>query len=284
MHDLKSGKPANIDVTPDLQYLIIAFHATKYGILKISLGDYFHMFPSHRHSNSNARQHSMTTGRDGDIIRDEDEVDLLRGKSSVDKIGTPGNRSWRNLLLSANEMVSRRSVDKTNSVWKAIEQSGKNLNWFDEIQDVQPPARQDPHHDVQRTKRCIPPHQDCQVTTGLKKRKVSKEDPMWARSTTLNVTEDERTNPSYIFKIPKAYRENCTVGGVCSASRSAMVWYRCDADITKTTDVEGQRYGGVCIVDMENNLIHSHRLVYRLFCYSVELNAAIALVDTKTII
>ena len=134
--ELKSAKPAHIDITSDLQYMIITFHATKYGILKVALNEYFQVLSSHLHPQgpSSTERHHSVSGKDTAAL-DEDEVDYTRGGTSVSTIGAPGNRSWRNLLASAKEIVKRKDKfsDRTDSIWKVVEESGKCKDWYDHI-------------------------------------------------------------------------------------------------------------------------------------------------------
>ncbi|XP_072050240.1 spatacsin-like [Amphiura filiformis] len=251
-NELKSSGPSHVDITPDLQYLIIIFHKSKYGVLKISLNEYFELFSSHFHHaqglSSTARQHSISEKDDATL--DEDEVDTTHGRRSVNQIGAAGNRSWRNLLASTKELVNRKSrvTEKTESVWKVIEEREKLKNWFHNIHGLQPLSKQQPSA---VTKRAL--QQDGQATTALKKRKISAEESQWSRSTTLNTEEENTSKSSYIFKVPKNFRDK-SVGGVCISGSSVLVWYRSN----EAAPGVGQKYGGVCIIDVATNSMNAH--------------------------
>ncbi len=238
LETLKPLHPDSLDVSPDLQNLILTQQQAKYNIYKLNLTEYFNAYPYHVKVQRSSQFTSSHGGREVTDM-DEDETVYMHGRVKVQKVGTPGNRSWFSMLSTASKKLSR---DQGSDGGQA------EVNWLERVSGTHPKLNLTPG--VVSAKK-LPGG-----ISGFQKPQTRHDSLSFYRPTVYLKTDQEAESerPSAAVRASKAFRD-LKVTGVFVTKNSAALWFRGNAKL----DVGRGRYGGVCLLDLATNDIDYHR-------------------------
>ncbi|XP_038076708.1 spatacsin-like [Patiria miniata] len=250
MEVLKPLHPECLDVSPDLRHLILTQRQAKFNIYKISLNEYFAVYPYHVKVQRSGRSLSQGAGsrRDGD----EDEIAFMHGGVKVQREGEGGNQSWLNVLASASRLLSRSGKTPPHqadfSQLSPDSVSGATANWFERVgltelmSSKSGTVHREPGDSGNKQEKISgfgkPRHRHESVGSYRPKLVIKKRED----------EADLALSPSAAIRATKAFRD-LEVAGMFVTRTSAVIWYRGNAKL----EVNRGRYGGVCLVDLRTN-------------------------------
>ncbi|XP_033634267.1 spatacsin-like [Asterias rubens] len=237
---LKPLHPDSLDVSPDLQYLILTQQQAKYNIYKLNLTEYFNAYPYHVKVHRSSPQFTSSPGG-GREVADEDEMVYMHGRVKVQAVGTPGNRSWLSMLSTASKKLSGgRGSDGGQA----------EVNWLERVG-----VTELTHSKLHLTSGVVNSKKLPGRISGFQKPQT-RHDSMSSYRPKIHIQtdqEDEACRPSAAVRASKAFRD-LKVTEMFVTKNSAALWYRGNTKL----DVGRGRYGGVCLLDLATNDIDYH--------------------------
>ncbi|XP_022104683.1 spatacsin-like isoform X2 [Acanthaster planci] len=255
MEMLQPLHPEHLEVSPDLQTLILTQHQAKFNIYKVNLNEYFDTYPYHlRVQRSGRFTFPAGSWREGD----EDRITFLHGGVRVQQEGTGGNRSWLNTLSSASRVISRtkimqhpsRQSDALQSFHHCDPASRTEPNWLERVGLTELTTSKSGTTFTELVDSGN--KHKLGGISGFDKPRPRQESLGSYRPKLIFKKRDDdscvSSRPSAAIRATKAFRD-LKVAGMSLTRTSAVIWYRGNAKL----DVNKGQYGGVCLIDLRTN-------------------------------